>query len=155
MAAEALCARRDTLLRQLSALVPERVEALMTRYHGDFHLGQVLVAENDVILIDFEGEPARPMVERRAKHSPLRDVAGMLRSFDYAAHIALGRVCADRPEDRPRLEPEAREWERRTSEVFLARYREAVTGSPGYPQDETHASGVSPAPPGKPCMSRA
>jgi maltose alpha-D-glucosyltransferase/alpha-amylase len=137
-AAEALCAGRDALLRRITALVPARVETVMTRYHGDFHLGQVLVAENDVILIDFEGEPARPLAERRAKHSPLRDVAGMLRSFDYAAQVALGRVCADRPGDRPRLEPEAREWERRTAEVYLTSYREVAAGSPGYPRDEAH-----------------
>jgi maltose alpha-D-glucosyltransferase/alpha-amylase len=138
-AAEPLYTRRDALLRRLAELVPEGVEAVKTRYHGDFHLGQVLVAENDVIVIDFEGEPARPMTERRSKHSPLRDVAGMLRSFDYAAHVALARVCADRPGDRARLEPEAREWERRASEVFLASYREAVDDSPGYPRDEAHA----------------
>jgi maltose alpha-D-glucosyltransferase/alpha-amylase len=138
-AAGALCSRREELLQRLSALVPEQVEAVMTRYHGDFHLGQVLVAENDVILIDFEGEPARTMAERQAKHSPLRDVAGMLRSFDYAAHVTLGRVCADRPGDRPKLEPEARQWEHRTSGVFLASYREAMAGSPAYPRDEAHA----------------
>jgi maltose alpha-D-glucosyltransferase/alpha-amylase len=66
----------------------------------------------------------------------------MLRSFDYAAQVALNRVCADRPEDRPRLEPETREWERRTCGVFLASYREVIAGSPGYPRDEAHAGAL-------------
>ena len=69
---------------------------MKTRHHGDYHLGQVLVVGNDFQIIDFEGEPARPLAERRKKHSPLRDVAGMLRSFDYAIRSALMDLGAER-----------------------------------------------------------
>ena len=141
-AAQAMCERRSALLESVAALLPERVEATRTRYHGDFHLGQVLIAENDVILIDFEGEPARPLAERARKHSPLRDVAGMLRSFDYAAQVALQQVCADRPEDLAQLQCSVNDWRRRSVERFLLAYRRAARGSSFYPPDAAHAAAL-------------
>jgi trehalose synthase-fused probable maltokinase len=77
------------VLRRFAHLLDERIDAQRIRCHGDFHLGQVLVTGKDFVIIDFEGEPKRPVSERRIKASPLRDVAGMLRSFHYAAHAAL------------------------------------------------------------------
>ncbi len=108
---------------QLDALVDggQRI-----RIHGDYHLGQVLVTEGDVVVIDFEGEPARTLAERRAKASPLRDVAGMVRSFGYAAAIGLGAATLHRAEDRERLAPWASYWEHWVSAVFLRAYRTAV-----------------------------
>jgi len=101
---------------------------LKTRYHGDYHLGQVLVSSNDFIIIDFEGEPARPLTERRAKHSSLRDVAGMLRSFDYARWSAVLRDTYT-DADRARIAPLARGWEREARAMFLRAYDETTRGS--------------------------
>lgn len=75
--------------RRFQSLLHHKMTAMRTRYHGDFHLGQLLYTGKDFVIIDFEGEPARPLSERRMKRSALRDVAGMLRSFHYAAYAAL------------------------------------------------------------------
>jgi maltose alpha-D-glucosyltransferase/alpha-amylase len=97
------------------------------RCHGDFHLGQVLRTRESFVVIDFEGEPARPLDERRAKHCPLRDVAGMLRSFDYAVHAALAARPAGQSE---RLRPWLEAWERLASRAFLDGYVMAAGKSP-------------------------
>lgn len=132
-----LLAARNVLVHRLS-LLPAELNAAKTRYHGDYHLGQVLIAEDDFIIIDFEGEPARSLAERRLKHSPVRDVAGMLRSFNYAAAVALESCTADRPDDRGLLVPIAHRWEQEVAESFLAGYREAASGCPSYPGDSEH-----------------
>ncbi len=116
--------------------------AAKTRYHGDYHLAQVLVAENDFVLIDFEGEPARTLRERRRKHSPLRDVAGMLRSFNYAASSALAAATAERSHGLDRLAPLAQEWERVTANAFLTGYRAAIGDCPSYPTRCEHAQAL-------------
>jgi maltose alpha-D-glucosyltransferase/alpha-amylase len=120
--AAAVAARRAALLQAFGAL--ERVEAAgaRIRVHGDYHLGQVLVTEGDVVILDFEGEPARPIPERRAKYSPLRDVAGMLRSFSYAALTGLGVAASARPETLERLSPWAEFWDVWVGAAFLRAY---------------------------------
>jgi maltose alpha-D-glucosyltransferase / alpha-amylase len=98
------------------------------RCHGDFHLGQVLFTGKDFVIIDFEGEPARPITERRLKRSPLRDVASMLRSFNYAGLSKL-RNNSVRPEDALQLKPWARFWDCWVSVTFLKGYLEATTNA--------------------------
>jgi maltose alpha-D-glucosyltransferase / alpha-amylase len=99
-----------------------------TRLHGDLHLGQILVSQDDFVLIDFEGEPSRPFLERRAKHSALRDVAGMLRSFDEARHAALQQAALSAT-DQERLLGAVHQWAQQMRSAFLRSYAEvAVAG---------------------------
>ena len=101
-----------------------------TRIHGDYHLGQILRAKNDFVILDFEGEPARSLEERRRKQSPLKDVAGMLRSFSYAAFAGLARFAQRRPEAARNVEPWAQLWANAVSTAFLSGYRQIVAADP-------------------------
>ena len=101
-----------------------------TRHHGDLHLGQVLVSENDFIFIDFEGEPARGLEERRAKHSPLRDVAGMLRSFDYAAHVAIEHIGAELHVETVHRRTALERWQQLAAGAFRDGYLQAEVQVP-------------------------
>jgi maltose alpha-D-glucosyltransferase/alpha-amylase len=102
--------------------------ALKTRFHGDYHLAQVLLTKNDFVIIDFEGEPGRTFAERRVKQSPLRDVAGMLRSFSYARLSAL-RSSAVNDEEVDTLAPFAMAWEDQARAAFLSAYAQATQGA--------------------------
>jgi maltose alpha-D-glucosyltransferase/alpha-amylase len=123
--ARAIASRRGQILARIDALQPPAGRVLKTRHHGDYHLGQVLLSKNDFIITDFEGEPARPVEERRRKHSPIRDVAGMVRSFSYAAGAGLGRAI-ETPEDEAKLGRLAADWETQARNVFLRAYDETA-----------------------------
>jgi trehalose synthase-fused probable maltokinase len=116
-AAAAVLARSSEVLDYLRALFAGGGGQII-RQHGDYHLGQVLWAGDDWVVLDFEGEPARPLAERRRKSSPLRDVAGMLRSFAYAAETARGRG----------VDPPAG-WEHEARSAFLSGYASAIDPS--------------------------
>jgi maltose alpha-D-glucosyltransferase/alpha-amylase len=133
-AAQAL-ERREALMNRFGRMETFTVAAAKIRIHGDYHLGQVLRTNNDYIIIDFEGEPARPLAERRAKHSPLKDVAGMLRSFSYAAYAGLIAHSNRRPGDFNRLLGYAYAWERQMSAAFLENYKQRAGGAIFHPAD--------------------
>jgi maltose alpha-D-glucosyltransferase/alpha-amylase len=137
--AQRLLGMAQALHGHASAIVPDAIDAARTRYHGDYHLGQVLISKHDFVIVDFEGEPSRPLEERRAKHSPLRDVAGMLRSFGYAAAVAAQRGTRA-PEDDGRVGEALAQWRHETTQAFLAGYRSAIDGAPSYPRNEEAAT---------------
>ncbi|MDR9751768.1 maltose alpha-D-glucosyltransferase [Pseudomonas sp. SZMC_28357] len=113
-----LLENKKVVLAHIQALAKKAVGGLRIRVHGDLHLGQVLVIKGDAYLIDFEGEPARPLHERRGKHSPYKDVSGVLRSFDYAAAMTINVHNVDNTD-------EAQAARRRVAERYLAEARQA------------------------------
>ncbi|MBP2448191.1 maltose alpha-D-glucosyltransferase [Rhizobium leguminosarum] len=124
-----LLKRRSELAELAATLAEAARHTLMTRTHGDFHLGQILVSEGDAVIIDFEGEPAKNLAERRAKTNPLRDVAGLLRSLSYLVATAkLDNDAVIEHENEVRRDAIAR-FGRQAEEAFLGAYSQAVSAS--------------------------
>jgi maltose alpha-D-glucosyltransferase / alpha-amylase len=129
--ANAVLAQRDQIMKRIEECTAATPPGKQIRIHGDYHLGQVLVTRNDFVIIDFEGEPGHSLEQRRAKHSPLRDVAGMLRSFSYVQQSAL-RSVAHNEAEAARLAPLARSWETRARTAFLSAYDAAARAAAAY-----------------------
>jgi maltose alpha-D-glucosyltransferase/alpha-amylase len=126
--AQAVLSHRERLVQRMESFCADVPKGLKIRIHGDYHLGQVLVTRNDFVIIDFEGEPGHSIEQRSAKQSPLRDVAGMLRSFSYVHHLALRNVARNEAEF-VRLAPLARAFETEVRTAFLEAYGAAVAGT--------------------------
>jgi maltose alpha-D-glucosyltransferase/alpha-amylase len=126
----------DAIIGHFQDISKRKLTGMRIRCHGDYHLGQVLYTGNDFVIVDFEGEPARHLGERRIKRSPLRDVAGMLRSFHYAAFVGLRGQASTvlRPEDLPMLQEWARAWYLWVSASFLKSYLQLMEDTPILPQ---------------------
>jgi maltose alpha-D-glucosyltransferase/alpha-amylase len=127
--AASVLSRRRRILDLLGNVKFDGLRTQRIRIHGDYHLGQVLRVKTDFVILDFEGEPARSLAYRRSKQCPLQDVAGMLRSFSYAAYGTLINYTARHPEDFARLEPWAQLWERFVAAEFLRAYRDTAQGA--------------------------
>jgi maltose alpha-D-glucosyltransferase / alpha-amylase len=137
---DGLLARRDEILPRLRNLLPQAVQTLKIRHHGDFHLGQVLFAKDDAYILDFEGEPQRSLEDRRRKAPAARDIAGLVRSIDYAATAAFERALETWPDERDRLLRAFEDWSRQSIDAFMSSYREALTTPLLWPADGADAA---------------
>ncbi|MGD8475768.1 MAG: maltose alpha-D-glucosyltransferase [Burkholderiales bacterium] len=137
-----LLAAKTDLMRRIAAVESLEPSGGKSRIHGDYHLGQVLICENDVMIVDFEGEPQRVLNQRRTKSSPLRDVAGMLRSFDYLAWSALDHRRHVAGELREAEIQRAVLWRDGAIDGFLRAYVEAASQIPTYPGEAKTAESL-------------
>ena len=131
--AAAVLSRRTRLLDYFDVRRQDAFQGCKIRVHGDYHLGQVLRVKTDFVILDFEGEPARPLSERRTRQYALKDVAGMLRSFSYAVYSTLINYTSRHPASFSGLEPWARLWEDCVAGEFLRAYRETARSAPFLP----------------------
>jgi maltose alpha-D-glucosyltransferase/alpha-amylase len=120
----------------MKSIYKHKLDILKIRIHGDYHLGQILFTGKDVVILDFEGEPARSYSERRLKFSALRDVAGMIRSFHYAAYGSLFLEGVTRPEDIADLVPYSEMWSHYMSGFFMRAYLDYAKGSGLIPENK-------------------
>ncbi|ULA67428.1 MAG: hypothetical protein LZF62_240035 [Nitrospira sp.] len=134
--AQAVLEQEPALLDRLGTLCSQPLSALRIRCHGDYHLGQVLYTGSDFVIIDFEGEPAKSLAERRTKCLPIVDLAGMVRSFHYVAHVALRTLPSRRslPSTSPDLGPWIEQWYRNARTAFLRGYRTTAGEAKFLPQ---------------------
>ena len=139
-AIDAAFAARGALEGLLARAPAVPADLVLTRCHGDFRLGQILVARGDVMLVDLEGEARRPMARRRSKVLPLEDLAGMLRSFDQAAWASLARFAGADPAAAEQLRAPALAWRDLAQAAFLAEYRAAIGDCPSWPGDAAAAT---------------
>jgi maltose alpha-D-glucosyltransferase / alpha-amylase len=132
---EKVLAQRAVLDERLKTLLPLNSDGLKIRHHGDLHLGQILIVPNDIFIIDFEGEPRRPISERRRKAPAARDVAGVLRSIDYARTAALQRALNREPDHYGKIASGLKDWRARSLAAFLFEYRKVTMNTPLWPAD--------------------
>ncbi|MBD3246041.1 MAG: maltose alpha-D-glucosyltransferase [Candidatus Omnitrophica bacterium] len=130
-----ILAKEKNILQILARILEKKISAKKIRIHGDYHLGQVLYTGKDFKIIDFEGEPIRALSERRLKRSPFRDVAGMVRSFHYAAYGGFSRYISRRAEDEAFLRPWVTRWYHHVSDRFLSSYMETAGGASFIPSN--------------------
>ena len=137
-----LRAARPRLYRRIVRAAGVRLDAMKTRYHGNYHRGQVWLVKNDFLITNYGGEPGRSWDERRRKHTPLKDVARMLLSLSEAGAAALSEVAADAPESGEALQAHVDRWERAARKAFFQSYRNAMTGHPSYPTESAEAEAL-------------
>jgi maltose alpha-D-glucosyltransferase/alpha-amylase len=137
--ARKLSEHREAICSHIEELKSSQFTGSKIRVHGDFHLGQVLIAKDDAYILDFEGEPRQSLEHRRLKAPPARDVAGFLRSIDYATSAALDRAPNITPEERVVLGPRVRGWGARLAGAFWDSYRETLAGVDIWPSDDAKA----------------
>jgi maltose alpha-D-glucosyltransferase/alpha-amylase len=137
--ARRLLGEREAISGYIDSLKGARFTGSKIRHHGDFHLGQILIAKDDAYILDFEGEPRKTLEQRRAKAPPARDVAGFLRSIDYAVSAAIGRAPNMSAEQRPALTQRIRSWGTRLGGAFWESYRETLAGTEIWAPDDAQA----------------
>ncbi|MEH2482900.1 maltose alpha-D-glucosyltransferase/alpha-amylase [Nitrobacteraceae bacterium AZCC 2146] len=137
-----LLALRVGLRDRLVALLPDNIDGLKIRHHGDFHLGQMLIVKDDIFIIDFEGEPRRPIAERRRKAPAARDVAGLVRSIDYSVTAALERALKVAPDENGKLATALDGWRERATAAFVGAYRDTMTDARLWPANSGAAEGM-------------
>jgi len=131
---DALLSYRDSLPLRLRELLPETIDAVKIRHHGDFHLGQMLIVKDDVSIIDFEGEPRRSLAARRRKAPAARDVAGLIRSIDYSATAALERALKSASDEHGKLAHALEDWREHSVAAFMSTYRSSLSDTRLWPQ---------------------